>query len=134
MKTTKEAFDYYDSENKGFLTAHELKCCIIYLTGTKLSKLAMSRLKEHKSEFTISDLNSILANQIREDPYTEIFNALDQNNKGYLNFEDFDRLCEVYVKHLRPAVRESVFSEIDSNKDGMVTLRDIQRLANFSIE
>ena len=133
MKSIKEAFEYYDNGSKGFLTSHELKCCVIYLTGVKLSKLAMSRLKDKGKEFYFNDLNNIANNQIKEDPATEVFNALDIENKGYLTIEDFDKLCDLYAKHMKKGLRDAVFMEIDSNRDGMVTLRDIQRLVKFNI-
>jgi Ca2+-binding EF-hand superfamily protein len=132
MKSFKEAFDYYDTENKGYLTSHQLKCCVIYLTGSKLTKLTMTRLKEKTQFFSFQDLNTIISSQVKEDPATEIFNCLDIENKGYFTIEDFYALCDVHAKYIKPEVRESVFEEIDSNKDGMVTLRDIQRLVKFS--
>ena len=133
MKTPKEAFDFYDENKKGYLTSHELKCCVIYLTGTKLSKVAMHRFKDKGNNFEFQDLVKIVQSQIQEDPASEIFNAIDLRSKGYISFEDFDELCSVHAKHIKAEIRTAVFQEVDSNKDGMVTLRDIQRLVKFSI-
>lgn len=134
MKTLKETFDYYDEGLKGYLTSHELKCCVIYFTGIKLSRIAMKRLKDKNSEFSFQDLGNIIASQLKEDHGSEVFNALDSQKKGYLTLDDFNNLCDVHAKYLKPSIRESVFREIDSNQDGMVTLRDIQRLVKFTIE
>lgn len=132
MKSNKEIFDYFDEGQKGFLTSHELKCCVVYLTGSKLSKIAAKRLREAKKKFDFQDLVKIVESQIREDPGTEIFNALDINRKGYLTFEDFNMLVDIHAKHMKPDVREMVFKEVDSNEDGIVTLRDIQKVVKLS--
>lgn len=131
MKSVKEAFNYFGGFNKGYLTSHELKCCVIYLTGTKPSKVTMKKLKETTSEFTIQDIYEIAGSQTKPDSASEIFSALDAKNKGFITLEDFHNLCNTHLKHMKTNIRESIFSEIDSNKDGMVTLRDIQRLVKF---
>ena len=51
----------------------------------------------------------------------------------HYHIEDFDKLCDLYAKHMKKGLRDAVFMEIDSNRDGMVTLRDIQRLVKFNI-
>jgi Ca2+-binding EF-hand superfamily protein len=132
MKTPKEAFDFYDSDHKGYLTSHELKCCILYLTGVKISHITSKVLRDRSSQFSLQDVIRVMENQIKEDPGTEIFNALDFNQKGYLTFEDFSILCDVHAKHMKNDVREAVFKEIDSNDDGIVTLRDVQKIFKFS--
>jgi Ca2+-binding EF-hand superfamily protein len=131
MKNNKEAFEYFDEGQKGYLTSHELKCCVVYLTGTKLSKIAARRLRECKKEFSFQDLIKVVESQIKEDKVTEIFNALDINQKGYLTFEDFNVLCDTHAKHMKTDLREMIFKEVDGNEDGIVTLRDIQKIVKL---
>lgn len=134
MKSLREIFVRFDEGAKGYLNPHELRCCVIYLTGVRISKVAMSRLKEAKKEFTLIDLNNVANSQNREDYASEVFHALEPENKGYITLQDFNDLCDVHAKHMKSELREAVFQEVDSNKDGMVTLRDIQRLVKFNIE
>ena len=132
MKSNREAFEYFDEGQKGYLTSHELKCCVLYLTGTKLSKISARRLREVKKEFGFQDLTKAVESQKKEDQVTEIFNALDINQQGYLTFEDFSTLCDTHAKHMKTELRETIFKEVDTNEDGIVTLRDIQKIVKSS--
>lgn len=132
MKTPKEAFEFYDEGQKGYLTSHELKCCLLYLTGVKLSHITSKILRDRSSKFYLQDVIRLAESQLKEDPGTEIFNALDFQQKGYLTYEDFNTLCDLHAKHLKSEVREAVFKEIDSNEDGIVTLRDVQKIVKLN--
>jgi Ca2+-binding EF-hand superfamily protein len=89
LKTEKQVFDLYDQDSKGWLSKHELKCALIYLTGEKPSYSLVKRLTTtYGKQIGYENFRKIYSglNASDADLATESFKAVDREAKGFLTF------------------------------------------------
>ena len=140
-----EAFYHFDKGSKGFLTQHELKCAVAYITGSKLRYDHLKSIWADKDKYySEKDLNSKGINlkylkhvlRVRKDIYPDEdqrleleFQSIDTLKRGRINFQQFNELFETFgIRYMNDKVRESIFAQLDYDKDGFISLQDYKNL------
>lgn len=141
--TVASAFRKYDQESKGYLTLHETKCALIYLTGVKptyeqnKNMLAAIKNAKHLSMEVFSKVYQMHCVNIRYEPERALvgacFDAMDVSSNKYISIDDY-RKCIQQVMHCSDEGNMlDCFYEIDSNKDGKVTYKDFNEMMKYPL-
>jgi Ca2+-binding EF-hand superfamily protein len=141
--TVEKSFQKYDQDGKGYLTLHEAKCALIYLTGVKpnyeqtKNMLASIKNAKHLTLDLFTKLYQIHCSNVRYEPERALvgacFDAMDMSSNKYISIDDFNK-CAYQVMHCSDggAMLDN-FYEIDSNKDGKVTYKDFNEMMKYPL-
>ena len=145
MEDFSKIFRSFDKNLKGYLTKHELKCALIYITGNKIDYEILTNLWKKREDFykkierstkgiSCDYLNEICRNCAEiypsNDKKLEIeFNSLDIEGKDFIDFEAFQNLYELMgVSYMNEKMQKDVFNKLDKDSDGKITLKDYRNV------
>ncbi|KAL4472286.1 hypothetical protein ABPG72_011647 [Tetrahymena utriculariae] len=147
-----EIFKYFDKQNKFYLTKHEFKVSLIYKFGYKfpydeIKNIWKGRFKFEQSRNDYDSLYdksiaskgisfkyftyliNLLDAQISSDKKSTIdFQIIDEDDKGYITFDDFKQLIVKHnLKFIQPSQVKEVYKEMDFDGDEKVSLSDFRK-------
>merc|ERR1719296_52754 len=86
----KQAFEFFDSDGKGFITINDLKKRLgVFYQNLSLREYKL--LMNNKQELTEAELYQLLVHNelVNYDPVAEAFKIYDPNDTGYMDLEVF---------------------------------------------
>ena len=144
----RQIFHDYDSDRDGFLTRRQLKLAVIAVFGYKPSSTETRRLVDssvfdedvgvEKEAVSLAGFLSFCQRrQAREDSSLEtrrVFNALDQEARGFLTAEDVVSACQRVAPGLTEERIKAVVAEVDVSGHGRIALGDFFHLYHMAQE
>ncbi|XP_050407388.1 EF-hand calcium-binding domain-containing protein 11 [Patella vulgata] len=143
----RRTFNECDSNHKGFLTREDLKIAVITLFGYKPTKYEANKILEKYGENIESgDEKALGSNKfieamtpymIKRDEDEEIrhtFLAFDAQCKGFLIFEDLQKVVHQVAPNLPCHVIETTFKELDRDGDKRVSYKDFDFMMKYGTE
>lgn len=135
-----EIFLQLDTKKKGYLTKEELKLAVVELFGYKPSKYEIHQLiasSSHESnaiskEQFLKAMKSKQSNQDENDEIRQLFVACDLKCRGFICFEDVERIFQQSASYMKNFDVKRLFEEVDRDKDGRITFRDFEYMLKFS--
>ena len=125
------ALKYFDGEE--VLSGHRLKLAITTVVGFRPSKyevhgiLGLVRGAVNRKLF-VGAMRRYLASADKRDEMQRFFSIFDCTGRGFVTFEDYERVCSSAAPGLsRQMVRES-FSEADCSGTGRLTILQFEAL------
>lgn len=135
-----DTFALVDTNHKGYLTRHDLKCAIILLLGYTPSHIEINALLSAADcyspadRLTIDRFVPLLSRRIEQldtlHYYQQLFGVFDVDGRGFIRRDDWLRVCGSVT--VAGAVDRdmlcSVFDVCDVDGDGVVSYREFDRL------
>ncbi|CEG35497.1 ef-hand calcium-binding domain-containing protein 11 [Plasmopara halstedii] len=115
-----KCFAWSDRDNKGFLSAHDLKCAVAAALGVRPSKLRF---------FGTRLVSTDLLEDVRR-----IFKALDIRAQGFISLRSFQQACEMALPLGKHETLLCAFHEADRDGDGRVTYQDFERMCLLAVQ
>lgn len=93
----------------------------------KVKLFPSQELEEDKIDIIIRDLRQVL--QQKKISYYELFQRLDDNQDGFISYEEFESKLEPVMRLSQP-VKEGLFSYFDRQKVGLIDYPTFLRIMN----
>ncbi|KAK8819401.1 hypothetical protein WA556_002392 [Blastocystis sp. ATCC 50177/Nand II] len=115
----REAFEFFDKNQTGTITMEEFQQVI--------ESLWQFSGKDQEVCATLQDLNS------NEAKLRELFNGIDFNNTGYIDYSEFLAACLARKEGLKREYAELIFDLIDREGKGVIEVTDLHLFFGESI-
>ncbi len=127
------------------LSSEDYKVAVLELLGYKPSKCEIDQVRkaighselqqQHwiNKEHFVAIMLERLKEKDREDSISEVFLAMDIQQKGFLTQSDCEAAFKEVLPKMKPAAVQSLFHEVDLDTDGRISYKDFEIMMNSII-
>ena len=132
----KEAFNVFDSDQKGGLDARELKAAIsalnIKITNEEIRNIYSDFGKDIREKITLEEFMEIviprLPDRHTKDYIQKIFQYFDLENTGKITARHLKKIAEEIGENLSDEELKEIMEEADKDADGYIGFDDFYRI------
>ena len=131
----KEAFDLFDTDNKGYIEPRELKEAMQSLGLDERSKIIYEMISDIDEETDKLDfkefLNLMTARMSEKDSKEDIkkvFKLFDEDSKGYITIANLKKISKDLGEGMDDIELQEMIERADADGDGRVTFEDFYNI------
>ena len=137
MEEIKEAFNLFDSENKGTIDVRELKAAFralgFLVKKTEIRQMFVDLDKDLSSATVTFDefvemVTPRMKNRDARDEIMKVFALFDDDNKGGISFKNLKRVANELGENLTDEELQEMIDEADRDGDGLINEEEFYRV------
>lgn len=141
MTEIKEAFEIFDKDKNGTITANELVTAMrafgLSPTNAEIKEIIKDLDKDKNGTIEFSEFRQMMINRSKNsDPCKELYNAFkvfDKNGNGYIDVKELHEAMTKLGEKMTAEEAETMIKLADTNKDGKVDYQELARVFSMKI-
>ncbi|XP_031772997.1 EF-hand calcium-binding domain-containing protein 11-like [Apis florea] len=133
----KMAFDYADTEKKGYLDKREYKIAMTAVFGSRPEKTEVKQVFQSTDKISFEEFKLCVSKKSNgNEPHVNaeiLFTLLDKDYKGYLVLDDFYSASKRVDLKVSLTVWQTIFKELDRYKKGYIDFDEFLRILPTTI-